>query len=158
MASSKTCPVIPRRGVLAIGAGLSLVALLPAGSRAENTPTNDAAALIKRLIGDQPVVPGRLVLDVPEIAENGNTVPLAIKVESPMTEADHVTSVAIFADGNPKAGVITFIFTPFSGVAEAGTRIRLTGSQTVTAVARTSTGQVMVAARLIKVTIGGCGG
>ena len=68
---------------------------------------------------------GRVKLDLPEIAENGNTVPMTVTVESPMTEQSHVTDVLVVADGNPRAGVATFHFSPASGVAEANTRIRL---------------------------------
>ena len=97
-------------------------------------------------------------LDLPEIAENGNTVPMTVTVESPMTEQSHVTEVLVLADGNPNAGVATFHFSPASGVAEANTRIRLAATQNIIAVAKMNDGSFVMASKQVKVTIGGCGG
>lgn len=101
---------------------------------------------------------GRVVLDLPEIAENGNTVPMTVTVDSPMTPEDHVTEVLVLADGNPRPGVARFSFTPLSGIALANTRIRLGETQDVIAVAKTSDGSVFMDRRRVRVTIGGCGG
>ena len=81
-------------------------------------------------------------LDLPEIAENGNTVPMTVTVESPMTEQSYVKEVLVVGDGNPRGGMATFHFTPASGVAEANTRIRLAATQTVTAIARMNDGSL----------------
>jgi sulfur-oxidizing protein SoxY len=97
-------------------------------------------------------------LDLPEIAENGNTVPMTVTVESPMSEQSHVTEVLVLADGNPNAGVATFHFSPASGVAEANTRIRLAATQNIIAIARMNDGSFAMATKQVKVTIGGCGG
>ena len=83
---------------------------------------------------------------------------MTITVESPMTEDSHVTDVLVVADGNPRAGVVTFHFTPASGAAEANTRIRLAATQNVIAVAKMSDGSFYTASKQVKVTIGGCGG
>ena len=101
---------------------------------------------------------GKVKLDLPEIAENGNTVPMNVAVESPMTEQSHVTDLMIVADRNPRAGVVTFRFSPTSGVAEANTRIRLAETQNVIALAKMNDGSVFMDSKLVKVTIGGCGG
>ena len=101
---------------------------------------------------------GKVKLDLPEIAENGNTVPMTVTVESPMTEQSHVTDVLIVADENPRSGVATFHFSPASGVAEANTRIRLAATQDVIAVAKMNDGSFFMASKQVKVTIGGCGG
>ena len=97
-------------------------------------------------------------LDLPEIAENGNTVPMTVSVESPMTEQSYVSDVLIVADGNPRGGIATFHFSPASGVAEANTRIRLAETQNVIAVAKMNDGSFFTASKQVKVTIGGCGG
>jgi len=99
-----------------------------------------------------------LQLTTPEIAENGNSVPISFSVDSPMTEDDHVVSVMLLASENPSPQVATFHFTPASGVASASTRMRLAKTQDVLAVARTSSGQLLKASNNVKVTIGGCGG
>ena len=97
-------------------------------------------------------------MDLPQIAENGNTVPLTIEIDSPMSDADHVKSVHIFAEGNPLPDVASIHFTPRCGVARASTRMRLAGTQNVVAVAELSDGRVVGAKTEVKVTIGGCGG
>ena len=146
---------LSRRQVLAGSAGALAVATLgvqPARA------ANNAQDLIKAFTGGKPATEAKVKLDLPEIAENGNTVPMTVTVESPMTEASHVTEVLVLADGNPNAGVATFHFSPASGVAEANTRIRLAATQDVIAVAKMNDGSVFITSKQVKVTIGGCGG
>jgi sulfur-oxidizing protein SoxY len=102
--------------------------------------------------------PGRVKIGAPEIAENGNTVPITIDVESPMTDASYVKSIILVADGNPLPGVARFELTPANGQAHVEFRIRLAQTQNITAVAQLSDGSLWSATRPIKVTIGGCGG
>jgi predicted secreted protein len=99
-----------------------------------------------------------ITLRLPPIAENGNTVPLSVSVESPMTAADHVKAVHLFADKNPTPDLATFRMTPAMGRASADTRIRLGQTQDLIAVAETSDGKVFIARAEVKVTIGGCRG
>jgi sulfur-oxidizing protein SoxY len=141
---------------LSVGAAIGVAAGMrtaPAAASAE-----DAMAKVKEFAGDAEPAMGTITLDAPEIAENGNTVPISVSVDSPMTEDDYVTSVAIYADGNPSPEVITFNFTPLSGEASATTRMRLAKTQNVIAVAKTSKGGVFMDKKEVKVTIGGCGG
>lgn len=150
---------LTRRDLLATAAGgvagLALAGLPATGHAA----AGDVDALIKELAGDAEATPDeRLVLDLPEIAENGNTVPLAVTVDSPMSEGDYVKAVHVFATDNPRPEVVTFRFTPQSGRAFASTRMRLAGTQDVVAIAELSDGSVLRATREVKVTIGGCGG
>lgn len=116
------------------------------------------AAELKKLYGDKPMAPGKIRLDVPEIAENGLVVPISVEVESPMTDADYVKSVHVFAEGNPLPGVVSYQFTPACGRASAATRMRLAQTQDVICVAEMSNGALHTARANIKVTIGGCGG
>jgi sulfur-oxidizing protein SoxY len=146
-----------RRQVL--GAGVGVLAATAFGVAA--TPAhaaNNAQDLIKAFTGGKQAAEGKVKLDLPEIAENGNTVPMTVTVESPMNEQSHVTEVLVVADGNPNGGVATFHFSPASGVAEANTRIRLAASQNIIAVARMNDGTFVMASKQVKVTIGGCGG
>jgi sulfur-oxidizing protein SoxY len=144
-----------RREALALAAGA-------AGAIALGAPQalakNDADEAIKKFTGGKTPVEGKVKLDLPEIAENGNTVPMTIMVDSPMTEASHVTDVLVVANENPRSGVVTFHFSPASGVAEANTRIRLAATQDVIAVAKMNDGSFYMATKQVKVTIGGCGG
>jgi|SRR3954454_941042 sulfur-oxidizing protein SoxY len=144
-----------RRQVLVGSAGALAIATLgatPAGA------ANNAQDLIKAFTGGNAATEGKVKLDLPEIAENGNTVPMTISVESPMTEQSHVTEVLVVGDGNPNAGMVTFHFSPLSGVAEANTRIRLAATQNIIAVAKMNDGSFVMGAKQVKVTIGGCGG
>jgi sulfur-oxidizing protein SoxY len=145
-----------RRQVMALG-GAAAVALL-GQSVVPAQAANDSADLIAKFTGGKTAASGRVKLDLPEIAENGNTVPMTVMVESPMTEQSYVTDVLIVADGNPRAGVATFRFSPASGVAEANTRIRLASTQNIIAVAKMNDGSFYTAKKEVKVTIGGCGG
>jgi len=148
-------PILNRRQALTIGAGaLSAVMLGSSPALAKN----DSDEAIKKFTGGKTPAQGRVKLDLPEIAENGNTVPMTVTVESPMTAQSHVTDVLVVADGNPRAGVVTFHFSPASGVAEANTRIRLASTQNVVAVAKMNDGSFFTVSKEVKVTIGGCGG
>ena len=149
-----TMTTVNRREALALGAG----ALAFAASIAPAHAANDSADLIKKFTGGKAATEGKVKLDLPEIAENGNTVPMTVSVESPMTEQSYVTDVLVVGDGNPNGGMATFHFTPLSGVAEANTRIRLAATQNITAVARMNDGSFYMASKQVKVTIGGCGG
>jgi len=140
--------------------GFGLTALLAAALAPHLAlATEEAvAAELKKLYGDKPMADGKIKLDLPEIAENGLVVPLNIDVDSPMTEADYVKAVHVFADGNPLPQVVTYRFTPQSGKAAASVRMRLAQTQNVLAVAERSNGALYSAKAQVKVTIGGCGG
>jgi sulfur-oxidizing protein SoxY len=101
---------------------------------------------------------GKVALKAPEIAENGNAVPLTVSVDSEMTDKSWVKAIYIAADGNPNPGVAVYEFTPLSGKAEVSLRVRLQQTQKLVAVAEMNDGTLFTASREIKVTIGGCGG
>ena len=117
-----------RREALAIGASAAATALLPL-SALPAFAANNANELIEKFTGGKKPTEGKVKLDLPEIAENGNTVPMTVMAESPMTEASYVQAILVAADGNPNAGVATFHFSPASGVAEANIRVRLATTQ-----------------------------
>ena len=147
--------IFNRREMLALGAGMAGVVSFGAP---QALAKNDSEEVIKKFTGGKTPTQGKIKLDLPEIAENGNTVPMTVTVDSPMTEQSHVTDVLIVANENPRSGVATFHFSPASGVAEANTRIRLSATQDVIAVARMNDGSFYMASKQVKVTIGGCGG
>ncbi|HTR86448.1 MAG TPA: thiosulfate oxidation carrier protein SoxY [Reyranella sp.] len=101
---------------------------------------------------------GKVTLKAPEIAENGNAVPLTVTVESEMSEKSFVKAIYIAADGNPNPGVAIYEFTPLAGKAEVSMRVRLAQTQKLVAVAEMNDGSLYTASREVKVTIGGCGG
>lgn len=144
-----------RREAMAAGAGaLAAGAGLTAGpARA----LNDYADQIRTFTGGATPAVGGIAIELPELAENGNTVPLSLKVEPPLAGGVHVQEILVFAPANPYARVIRFRFSAAS-VPEAATRIRLAQTQDVIALAKLSDGTFLSASRQIKVTIGGCGG
>lgn len=145
------------RRTFCVSSAAALSAVLMGGKLAFADEAEFDAAL-KQLTGDAEPGAGGLTLKTPEIAENGNTVPVSVSVDSPMTEDSYVSEVTILASGNPRPGVATFRFTPMSGEAKASTRIRLAKSQDLVAVAKMSDGSILMDRRAVKVTIGGCGG
>lgn len=145
-----------RRQVIAVGALGGLATLL--APRLAVAKPEDVAAAIKKLYGDKPIAPGKVKLELPQIAENGNVVPMTVSVESPMTDADYVKAVHVFAEQNPLPFVATFYFTPACGKAVCSTRIRMATTQNIVAVAETSKGELFTGKTEVKVTIGGCGG
>jgi sulfur-oxidizing protein SoxY len=128
---------VTRRHALAGSLGMaSLLVLRPALA----LPAEMNAA-IAELTGNAPLRRGRVVLDLPPLVENGNSVSVTVKVpDSPMTPADHVRRLAIFTEQNPQPNVAVFHLGPRSGRAVATTRMRLATSQKVVAVAGLSDG------------------
>ncbi|KGD96627.1 MULTISPECIES: thiosulfate oxidation carrier protein SoxY [Rhizobium/Agrobacterium group] len=147
---------INRRQMLSLSAGAALFSI--AGHRSTWADVPAAEKRIMDFAGGKTPASGKITLTAPEIAENGNTVPISVNVESAMTGGDMVDSVIIIADGNPNPEVATFHFTALSGTAVATTRMRLAKTQNVIAVAKMADGSVFMDKKEVKVTIGGCGG
>ncbi len=144
---------LSRREALVIGAAGT--AFFAAGTPAFASQIDDA---ISAFAGDAEIMDGKVEVGAPEIAENGNSVPIEVSVDSAMEGDDMVEEIMLLADGNPNPQVATFKFSALSGEASASTRIRLAKTQNVIAVARMKDGSIHRASRAIKVTIGGCGG
>ena len=140
---------VTRREVMVLGAAGMAVALMPFEVSAATQDQIDAA--VKAFTGGASPKEGGIKIDAPEIAENGNTVPVGVSAEG-------ATEIMLIAPKNPLPTVCTFRFGPASGGAEASTRIRLAGTQDLTAYARMKDGSFATAKRTVKVTIGGCGG
>lgn len=138
---------LTRRNALALGSAAIAVALLPLRAFAASEKSMEA---IKAFAGDAAVTDGSFDLTTPEIAENGNTVPVSFS-------APGAKRVMLLADGNPSPGVASFKFGALSD-SSGSTRIRLAGTQNVIAVAEMADGSIVQVAKAVKVTIGGCGG
>lgn len=134
-----------RRETLAVGGAALAVAALPAKLMAST------ADLIAGVTGGAAASSDGIELTAPEIAENGNTVPIAVT-------APGAVAITLLAGGNPTPGVATFNFGDGSAEQSASTRIRLAGTQDVIAVAKMADGSFVAASQTVKVTIGGCGG
>jgi sulfur-oxidizing protein SoxY len=136
---------LSRRETLALGLGAAVLTMMPYRA---NAAADDAIAAFT---GGADMAEGGVTLTAPEIAENGNTVPIEVS-------APGAVSVLLVAAGNPEPGVATFNFGPLAAVQDASTRIRLAGTQDVIAVAKMADGSFAKASATVKVTIGGCGG
>jgi sulfur-oxidizing protein SoxY len=134
-----------RRETMVLGAGAAVAGFLP---MTVNAAADDAIAAFT---GGAAVTEGGVDLIAPEIAENGNTVPIQVGAEG-------AVAIMVLATGNPTPGVATFTFGELAGAHMASTRIRLAGTQDVVAVAKMADGSFKQASANVKVTIGGCGG
>ena len=146
-----------------LGAVAAVAAVIPAMSFAEDAkPVSPNKMSLKTAIdaitgGKTPKASSKVKLKVPEIAENGAVVPVTVEVDSPMTDADYVKAIHIFAGKNSNARCIDVHLTPANGKAMLATRIKLGGTQEVTALIALSNGDFLIASQSVKVTIGGCG-
>jgi sulfur-oxidizing protein SoxY len=111
---------------------------------------------IRELVGEARIEPGKVKLELPSIVENGNTVPLTVSVDSPMTEADHVESIHVFNQRNPQPYIAAFHLGPRAGKARVSTRIRLADSQRVVAIARLNDGNFWSDSADVIVTLAAC--
>ncbi len=138
-------------GGLAVAGLAALVRIEPARA----TPASMKAA-IRRVVGEAEVKKGKVHIDVPPLVENGNSVALTVRVDSPMTAADHVKAIHVFNELNPQPNVISAYIGPRAGVAKIVTRFRLADTQTVVGVAETSDGSFWSASADVVVTIPAC--
>jgi len=149
---------LDRREFVVGGVAVATVTALAVGEVMAQATAQGWEEAVKKILGDAKATDGKLTMDLPEIAENGNTVPFSISVDSPMTDKEHVKAVHVISTGNPQPGVATFRFTSQSGKAAAASRMRLARTQDVIALAELSDGKFLQVKRSVKVTIGGCGG
>ncbi|MGE0331332.1 MAG: SoxY-related AACIE arm protein [Ramlibacter sp.] len=141
-----------RRQALATGAALAgWVTLRPALAQGD-----ELAAAVREFTGGAPAQTGRVRLDIAQLVDNGNTVPMAVSVDSPMTAADHVVAIAVFNERNPQREVAQFTLGPRAGKAQVATRIRLATSQKLAAVARMSDGSHWQQTVDVIVTLAAC--
>ena len=131
---------------------------MAAGSKAKGANDIGLKSAIDAITnGRQVVNSSKVQLKAPEIAENGAVVPIKVEVKSPMTSSDHVKAIHVIATKNGNARCISVNLTPANGKAVFGTRIKLSGTQDVLAIAQMSDGTFISASQNVKVTIGGCG-
>ena len=142
---------LSRRAVIA--AATACVLVVPSSSSADQ---NGMRAQLRSIVGDAPLREGRVAIDIPALVENGNSVPVTISVESPMTASDHVRSIHVLAPENPLPQVSRFVLGPRSGKAEVRTTIRLATTQVLHVVAQTSDGVFWLATAEVEVTTAAC--
>ena len=136
---------LTRRETMALGLGAAIITVLPFRA---NAATED---LIAEFTGGADMAETGITLTAPEIAENGNTVPIEV-------DAAGASAIMVLAAGNPTPPVATFNFGPLAAEQRAATRVRLAGTQDVIAIAKMEDGSFARASKTVKVTIRGCRG
>ena len=142
-----------RRQFLTAGGGAVLISSLPLSALADEA---DLLRVRTDLFGDRPIQEGRVTVKLPPIAENGHSVPLSVNVDSPMTDDDYVKQIAILSPRNTLPLIGQFHLTPFSGKAQVSTRIRMSGTQAIQAVAEMSDGSLWAGSTETVVTLAAC--
>jgi sulfur-oxidizing protein SoxY len=145
---------VRRREFLAGVGGAIAVPLLPGAALAQ--AVSPVEAQLRALTGGATVTKGRVHLELPQLADNGNSVAMKVSVESPMTAADHVKAIYLYSDRNPVTHMASFHLGPRAGKAEVSSRVRLAGSQRVTAVAQMSDGSFWSDTAEVVVTLSAC--
>src|ERR1700686_3697047 len=147
-----------RREFLASTAGLAggiTLACVVTTKSSRATPAAMQAA-IRKVVGEAPIRKGKIKIDVPPLVENGNTVPVTISVDSPMTASDHVKAIHLFNEKNPQPNVISAHLGPRAGKAALSTRIKLADAQKIIAIAQLSDGSFWSDEADVIVTIAAC--
>ena len=140
-----------------VTAAVCVTSMVPA-ARAQmvRTPLNNMPEVIRRLVGTATLNKGKVKLDIPPLVENGHLVPLTVRVDSPMTEANHVKSIHVFTERNPLPEMATFRLGPRAGRAQVTTRVRLADTQNVVAIAQLSDGSYWSDNAFLIVTLAAC--
>jgi sulfur-oxidizing protein SoxY len=146
-----------RRKFLGLAGGAAVLGAVPIVTLrpADATPATLTAA-IRNVVGEAVVRTGRVKLEVPPLVENGNTVPMTVSVQSPMTAQDHVKSIHVFNEKNPQPNIGNFYLGPRAGRAQVSTRIRLADSQKIVAIARLSDDSFWSVTVDVVVTLAAC--
>ena len=143
-----------RREFLIGSVGIGLASALPVES-ASATPAMLEEA-IRNVIGEANLQAGKITLEVSPLVENGNTVPVTIIADSPMSKADHVKAIHVFNEKNPQPHVISITLGPRAGKARIATRIKLADTQRIVGIAETSDGSFWTGEANVIVTIAAC--
>lgn len=140
-----------RREVLAAG-GVTAAALITYPTLAQD----QAQKIVTDFTGGKTPATGRIEFDIPFTADNANSVPVTLRVDSPMTADNYCSDVMILAEKNPRPRVCSFAFSPGLSVPQLSTRIRLAESQNVTVFAKMNDGSIFMARKAVTVTTGAC--
>ena len=153
----RTLEQTSRRRFLGLAGSTAMLGAIPIVTvrPVEATPAMLATA-IRNVVGEAPVRTGKVKLDVPPLVENGNTVPMTVSVQNPMTANDYVKSIHVFNEKNPQPNIGNFYLGPHAGRAQISTRIRLADSQKIVAIARLSDDSFWSTSVDVVVTLAAC--
>jgi len=144
-----------RRGFIVVaGALLATKGMAQPSQRFQ--PIQDVEPLLQKLTNGASPSKGGIAIELPQIAENGNAVPLRMSIDSPMTPEDHVEAIHVIAERNPRPLVATYRFGPAAGKADVSTRVRLAGTQKLRVLAALSGGRFLLQEQDVLVTSAAC--
>ena len=143
-----------RRTFIKASTGVAICVLVqPSAVLAQS---DSLAVVVRQYAGAAPLREGRVKFNIAPLVDNGNSVPIEVTIESPMTDADHVVGIAVFNEKNPQRDVAQFTLGPFAGRAHVATRIRLATTQKLVAVAKMSDGTCWTHTVNVLVTLAAC--
>jgi sulfur-oxidizing protein SoxY len=155
-AIGQSCPLRRREAMLALGGGI-LISIVPLPAPAADADTDtDTAAAIRQVYGDRVPNRGRITLQLPALAETGNSVPLTMIIDSSMTAQDRVLRASVFSNRNPRPLIATTLFGPRSRTPTFSTNMRLSGTQDVIGIAEMSDHSLWSAQVRVMGTVGAC--
>ena len=135
-----------RRATMALGLGAAAFALAPRQAQASKVDEAILGFTDGAAISD-----GGVSLIAPEVAENGENVPIEI-------DAPGAREIIFIAPANPTPNVARARFGPASGASRLSTRVRLADTQDVLALAKMPDGSILRGVAQVSVTVGGCSG
>ena len=142
-----------RRRLLQAGGALSIVPWLRVGAAAADLP--DMPALSAFLAGRTPRSE-RVRLLLPQLADNGQAVPMKVVIDGPFAPGPHVSAIHLFSETNPVPEMAVFEFPGPVERIEVESRLRLANTQRIVAVAAMSDGTLYSAVAEVIVTLAGC--
>ncbi|MBI3372088.1 MAG: SoxY-related AACIE arm protein [Betaproteobacteria bacterium] len=148
--------IISRRDFLCAAGGIAAGFALDPAAAAESATATAMQEAIRAVVGSAQVRKGRVTLELPPLVDNGNAVSLSVRVDSPMTQADHVKAIHVFTEKNPQPNVVAFHLGPRAGRASVATRIRLADTQSVIAICELSDGTFWSDSVSVVVTLAAC--
>lgn len=117
--------------------------------KAKGEDMNGVNAAIKAVFGTDKVEEGKVQLKAPDIAENGAVVPVSFK-------AMGAKKIALMQTADPES-LVAIWDVPERGIPDYSVRIKMQQTGHVVVVAEID-GKLYKADKVVKVTVGGCGG
>jgi sulfur-oxidizing protein SoxY len=136
---------------------LRAAALPVHGGEDPDPPNETVARLIHDCVGDREIKRGHVVLDMPDLAEDGRIVPVEINSDLPVAGDAYVKAVYLIVDFNPDPLVGAYHFSPANGPVALTTRIKMRRTSWIRAIVESSTGEVWADYKKVETTLNGCG-
>ena len=143
-----------RRFIAAAAAGALLTQVRVSHAALPTIPV--LQPLVEKITGGAALREGRVALEIPQLSDNGHSVPLKITVSSPMNEREYVRTIHVLSEKNPRPVIAIYHLNPSCGRAEISTRVRLNGEQRLLVIAAMSDGSFHAASASVIVTETAC--